>query len=248
MLQVNSSSENGLNYKYPLLAAFIRPILLILLNKAIRNNWRRFIYVIIDSFQMVLFIIFYIFFFAALGLRIFRGTLEGVESFDTLGDAAFNLLILLTTANFPDFMLPAYEASRINCLFFIAFLIVGLFLLMNMLLAIFYSNYKKRYDNTLETFNEERSNYLEEKFNEYDVGAKGYLDKDDTYKMMLEVYNLDDSKSSEFEITPELFEKMFRSLDLNLSGHITREEFQRIFEVYELYKYSTSKGSFVNAE
>ncbi len=132
-------------YKYPLAAAFIRPILLILLNKAIRENWRRFIFVILDSFQMVLFIIFFILYFAWLGGRIFKGTLEGVESFDSFGDSAFNLLVLLTTANFPDFMLPAYEQSRLNSLFFIVFLVVGLFLLMNMLLAIFYSNYKKRY-------------------------------------------------------------------------------------------------------
>jgi len=51
------------------------------------------------------------------------------------------MFVLLTTSNFPDVMLPAYGKNRLDCLFFIFYLVVGLFLLMNLLLAIFYSNY-----------------------------------------------------------------------------------------------------------
>ena len=38
-------------------------------------------------------------------------------------------------------MMPAYKVSRLYVLFFIAFLVIGLFFLMNMLLAVFYNNY-----------------------------------------------------------------------------------------------------------
>lgn len=96
---------------------------------------------IYDSSQMVLLIIVYILFFAWVGQRLFKGTPEGIENFSTFGESAFGLLVLMTTANFPDFMLSAYQVSRLNCLFFISYLIFGLFLLMNLLLAIFYSNY-----------------------------------------------------------------------------------------------------------
>jgi len=54
-------------YKYPIIAAFIRPLLLVLLVRSIRETWKRFLYVIIDSFQMVLFIAVFILYFAWLG-------------------------------------------------------------------------------------------------------------------------------------------------------------------------------------
>lgn len=50
----------------------------------------------------------------------------------------------MTTANFPDIMLPAYNANRYNCITFIVFLIFGLYFLQNILLAIVIDNYKKR--------------------------------------------------------------------------------------------------------
>ena len=52
------------------------------------------------------------------------------------------MLVLMTTSNYPDIMLPAYQIYRGNCLYFIIYLVLGLMLLMNLLLAIFYSNFK----------------------------------------------------------------------------------------------------------
>ena len=46
-----------------------------------------------------------------------------------------HMLVLLTTANYPDVMMPAYNASRPSVLFFVSFLLVGLFFCMNLVLA-----------------------------------------------------------------------------------------------------------------
>ena len=62
-----------------------------------------------------------------LGQRLFSGTIEGVQYFNTYIYSCFNMLVLLTTANFPDIMLPAYEKSRAASLFFIAYLLLGVF-------------------------------------------------------------------------------------------------------------------------
>ena len=70
------------------------------------------------------------------------------------------MLVLLTTSNYPDVMLPAYQRDRSSCLFFIIYLIVGLFLIMNLLLAIFYSNFKVRFAQNIENNEEKRSAYL----------------------------------------------------------------------------------------
>ena len=54
------------------------------------------------------------------------------------------MMILLTTANFPDVMLPAYKVNFFNVIFFVVYLVLGLYVLMNMLLASVYSKFKQR--------------------------------------------------------------------------------------------------------
>ena len=52
-----------------------------------------------------------------------------------------HMLVLLTTANYPDVMMPAYNASRPSVLFFVSFLLVGLFFCMNLVLARYVCRY-----------------------------------------------------------------------------------------------------------
>lgn len=66
-------------------------------------------FVMFDSISMIIFILFYVLFFALLGMRLFGGSVEGVQYFSSFVDASFSMLVLLTTANFPNIMLPAYE-------------------------------------------------------------------------------------------------------------------------------------------
>jgi two pore calcium channel protein 3 len=66
------------------------------------------------------------------------------------------MLVLLTTANSPDIMLPAYEYSRPLAIFFVVYLLFGVFLIMNLLMALFYSNYKDRITAQMKEFHFER--------------------------------------------------------------------------------------------
>ncbi|CAF1037019.1 unnamed protein product, partial [Didymodactylos carnosus] len=73
------------------------------------------------------------------GLRYPDGSLYFIDYFDT----AWDLYVLTTTANNPDVMMPAFNESILYCLFFIGFLLVNLYLFMNLLLAVTFSNYKQ---------------------------------------------------------------------------------------------------------
>jgi two pore calcium channel protein 3 len=170
-------------YPFGWFSTLARLMFLFILVKTLRKTWYRFMYVMVDSWQMFVFITFYVLFFALLGMRIFKGSVEGVQYFPTYVESCFNMLVLLTTANSPDIMLPAYEQSRGLALFFIFYLMIGVFLLMHLLMALFYYNYKCRYEEQLSVFRLERDAYLETKFNELDVENKGYLNKQQAFEM-----------------------------------------------------------------
>ena len=166
---VSESSSNFIVdvFYYPYVCAFIRPILFTLQVRSVKSFWRRYLSVIMGSLPMVIFILVYVFYFAWMGNRLFAGTIEGVENFSGLDDSFFYMFVLLTTSNFPDVMLPSYSQHRRYAIFFITYLVIGLFLLMNLLLAIFYSNYQERVESSMHNFSSQRNIYLVYLFKEY---------------------------------------------------------------------------------
>ncbi|KDO28316.1 hypothetical protein SPRG_06366 [Saprolegnia parasitica CBS 223.65] len=70
-------------------------------------------------------------------------TPEGVAQMPNIYEACWHFMILLTTANFPDIMMPAYNSNRSVVLFFIFFLCFGLFFLLNVVLAVVFNNFAR---------------------------------------------------------------------------------------------------------
>lgn len=54
------------------------------------------------------------------------------------------MMTLITTANFPDVMLPGYLENFLNGIFFISYLMIGIFFLLSLLLAVVFNKYKGR--------------------------------------------------------------------------------------------------------
>ncbi|XP_026866275.2 two pore segment channel 3 isoform X1 [Electrophorus electricus] len=70
-------------------------------------------------------------------------TIEGAPYFTNYLDIVFDLYVLVTTANSPDIMMPAYNYSSFFALFFILYIVINTYTFMSVFLAVVYNNYKK---------------------------------------------------------------------------------------------------------
>lgn len=154
---------------HPYITNFLRPVVIVIFANQIRTNLQAVALDFKDSCTVITTIFAFISFFAFAGFFLFQGKFEGVLNFDTLGDSYYNMHILLTTANFPDVMLPAYNSSRANSLFFLTFLTFGLYFLLNVLLAVIFENYKSRIEERVIRHRERRFEYIEKYYDKFDT-------------------------------------------------------------------------------
>ena len=107
------------------------------------------------------------------------------------GDSFFNMFVLMTTSNYPDVMLPSYQENRLNFLFFGSYLIIGLFLIMNLLLAIIYSNFKTRFEESIEGKEDARTTYLYDQFcNIIKDDKRDHMKEHEMYQFFMVIHSL----------------------------------------------------------
>lgn len=64
-------------------------------------------------------------------------------------DTVFTLYVLLTTANYPDILVKKYGQNRLTFIFFFIYTFITIFIMINMLVGVFYFNYKQVVTNVL---------------------------------------------------------------------------------------------------
>ena len=73
----------------------------------------------------------------------------GLKYFNTVFDA-FISLIVLTTASHPDVMVPIYQQNRFSAIYFILFLGIGAYIILNLLIAATYYQFKRLHQQSLQ--------------------------------------------------------------------------------------------------
>ncbi|XP_072004232.1 two pore channel protein 1 [Engystomops pustulosus] len=119
---------------------------------AVRRNLRQIFQSLPPFIDILLLLLFFMVIFAILGFYLFSPN-PSDPYFSTLENSLVSLFVLLTTANFPDVMMPAYSRNRWSCIFFIVYLSIELYFIMNLLLAVVFDTFndieKKKFKSLL---------------------------------------------------------------------------------------------------
>uniref|UniRef100_A0A672MC42 Two pore calcium channel protein 1-like n=1 Tax=Sinocyclocheilus grahami TaxID=75366 RepID=A0A672MC42_SINGR len=127
----------------------LRPLLLVNVTEGrqLRRAFRSIRNALPQISYVFLLFMFSVLVFSLVALKLFgkRGllTIDGSPYFTDYLDIVFDLYVLVTTANSPDVMMPAYNYSVFFTIFFILYIIINTYTFMSFFLAVVYSNYKK---------------------------------------------------------------------------------------------------------
>ena len=92
------------------------------------------------------------------------GSESKIGYFDGFLESYWQLFVLVTTANSPDVMIPAYERSRWSAIFFIVYIVLNLYLFMSVFLAVVYNQFKENLKKEVRENTERRNGLLDKVF------------------------------------------------------------------------------------
>uniref|UniRef100_A0A8C9Z475 Two pore segment channel 3 n=1 Tax=Sander lucioperca TaxID=283035 RepID=A0A8C9Z475_SANLU len=127
----------------------LRPLLLVNVTEGrqLRRAFRSIRNALPQIFYVFLLFMFSLLIFSLMALKLLgkRGlkTIDGSPYFTNYLQILFDLYVLVTTANSPDVMMPAYNNSYVFAIFFILYILINTYIFMSVFLAVVYNNYKK---------------------------------------------------------------------------------------------------------
>ncbi|RLO07596.1 hypothetical protein DYB28_000406 [Aphanomyces astaci] len=143
------------------ICGYFRVLIFAVKNRNVRRTARKIWLVVAEVHNILSLVVVFVVFFAWVATMVFQGTDEGIVTpmscppwthgctyvgkkvMPDIYDASWHMLILLTAANFPDVMMPAYDKNRLSVLFFGFFLCFGVFFLLNVVLAVIFNNFSR---------------------------------------------------------------------------------------------------------
>ncbi|KAL4238880.1 Ion transport protein [Mactra antiquata] len=170
--------------------------------------------------------------FALLGLKLFgrRKSLkypDGHSYFKNYFDSIWDLYVLVTTANNPDVMMPAYDESMWFAIYFGVYLIICLYVFMSIVLAAIYNNYRNNLKNEIRdaVFNKRRK--LRQAFNILKITRDGVdiITKRIWNEIMSRV--LPNKSINQIEL-------LMTILDKDAVGHIKKSDFLNLVNLLQV--------------
>ncbi|XP_057487817.1 two pore calcium channel protein 1A-like [Actinidia eriantha] len=151
----------------------------------------------------------------------FEDTKQGKTVFTSFGTTLYQMFVLFTTSNNPDVWIPAYKDSRWDCLFFVLYVLLGVYFVTNLILAVVYDSFKSELAKQVVEKDRTRTRILEKAFNLIDKNNLGYLNKDQCIRLFEEL----NKYRTLPKISREDFELIFDELDDSHDFKINLDEF-----------------------
>ena len=114
----------------------------------------------------MLMLISYMVFAGLLGFVLFNSEIYADEEgyFDEIPMTIFNIYVLFTTSNFPDIMFPYWKLHNWAAFYFVGFLLLGLYMGLNLMLAVFYNSFRHQVEKKINKYDKIREEFLSKEF------------------------------------------------------------------------------------
>lgn len=175
---------------------------------------------ILDMFTLALF---FMFVFSIFGFYLFA---TNNTYFSDMPATVGNLLILATTANLPDVMMPSYAISRWSTIFFVLFIIVHLFLLTNLTMAAVYESFTRKEKEKFHKLLLHRRKACQKAFK---LLVSRRQPERIQYRQFMGLMRYLNRKCSMFDAY-----LIFKALDTDKNGSISLEEFYQVYDFINL--------------
>jgi len=207
---------------------YLRIILCVTFSKDIIREIRTVMKLLPEVVYAFLLFLIVLTFYAWIGTVAFYDTEEGQLHFSNLVESMWTLWICVTTANYPDVMMAAYNNNRFVNLFFVSFMIVEFYGFMNVILAVvvnFYSRVNDEYEHERQLLTD---NKLERAFRILDKNGAGQIGRE----TVMELFPLLNEDCPDIKyIKSDTAELLFAVLDRDGSSEISLVEFKEFGQV-----------------
>ena len=204
------------------ISVFARPVFVVCRKSWMKSVSRAAFHSILSSASVIVLLMVHLFWFACAGFWIFHAekyksnlvapredheicdvfSRNGcTDYFHSIPEALYTMFVTLTTVNFPDVMIPYFEVGGwyafVAAAYFLLFYIIGLYFLMNLLLATIYNGFRSRTKASVVEKTGTRKFWLERTWavvtEHFGVPATGHL----TTAQFVEVYRIVHPKVSD---------------------------------------------------
>lgn len=207
-------------------------MILLVFIRTLRESWKRIFIVVWDSLAIMVLIVANLVVWALLGYLLFSSNIlyndpEGY--FADIPTTIFNVYVLFTTSNFPDILFPFWKVNNLAAVYFVSFLLIGLYLLLNLMLAVFYNSYKQQIEKKISKYDELRAKFLEDEFKKINKAEDRDFVTVDEFKYQYTHKVIDQS-----EKVKTILNQISNEMELGLSdGRIDQEDFAYLYMFLE---------------